>query len=497
MSGDYRLCAKNKGASINVLTRIGALFMLPDNDGFVPGDKYDVHRGVVGTGSFGTVKKATARSGNGKVVALKTINKRALPDLGLFVNEVEINAAIDHPNIAKLYETFEDSQNVYLVLELCHGGELFDHIISQGSFTEADTTYLMLQILRALYYMHNNDISHRDLKPENFLLVDKKSTISKNILKVIDFGIAKRFKRDHGKTVPMTTKTGTAYYVAPEVHSGSYDEKVDVWSCGVIMYIFLCGSPPFAGDDDRETMRVAMRGKLDFDTSFDHVSEGAKDLIRAMCNLNVAERLSAQQAVSSDWAQRPASDVERRASASHSDDFIQKLRRFGGINRFKRAALGIIAHRLDDVKIRKLRECFTRLDANGDGMLTLAELRDGCCDAGLTDPEVVEKLFTHIDADNSGEIGYTEFLASMIDRKQYIDKETCWEAFRVFDKDGSGHISLAEIETILRNNSDVSSRVSRRGNDNNDDIKELLRTIDADGDGQVSFDEFMQMMRHE
>merc|ERR1719334_1449185 len=152
---------------------------------------------------------------------------------------------MDHPNIIKLFETFEDHRNIYLVMELCSGGELFDRIIATGHFSEKEAAVLMQQIIRAVYYMHENSICHRDLKPENFLFMTK-DPIESNYLKIIDFGLSCKFSPDK----VMETKAGTPYYVAPQVLSGKYDHQSDIWSCGVIMYVLLCGYPPFFGDTD-------------------------------------------------------------------------------------------------------------------------------------------------------------------------------------------------------------------------------------------------------
>merc|ERR1719343_1402942 len=136
---------------------------------------------------------------------------------------------LDHPNIIKLYESFEDHRNIYLVMELAGGGELFDRIIDSGHFTEVQCAILMQQIVRAIYYMHENHVCHRDLKPENFLFTTKEK-IEKTSLKIIDFGLAHEFDEN---TV-LTTKAGTPYYVAPQVLQGKYDQAADLWSCGVI-----------------------------------------------------------------------------------------------------------------------------------------------------------------------------------------------------------------------------------------------------------------------
>ena len=148
---------------------------------------------------------------------------------------------MDHPNILKLNEVFQDDAKFYVVTELCLGGELFEQIVKRQSFSENDAAYIMEQILSSINYCHLNNICHRDLKPENILIEEGDS------VKVIDFGTAQTFTSDKG----MHNILGTPYYMAPEIFAKSgYNEKCDIWSVGVIMYILLTGRPPFYGKTD-------------------------------------------------------------------------------------------------------------------------------------------------------------------------------------------------------------------------------------------------------
>merc|ERR1719162_1725615 len=141
-----------------------------------------------------------------------------------FKQEIAIMKMMDHPDIIKLFETFEDHRNIYLIMELCSGGELFDRIIDAGHFTEVQAAVLMQQIFRAIYYMHENKVCHRDLKPENFLFASK-DPIEKCLLKIIDFGLSCVYTADQ----VLTTKAGTPYYLAPQVLAGKYDQLSDMW----------------------------------------------------------------------------------------------------------------------------------------------------------------------------------------------------------------------------------------------------------------------------
>jgi calcium-dependent protein kinase len=168
---------------------------------------------------------------------------------------------IDHPNVIKLYEIFEDKRYIYLVMEMCSGGELFDRIYEKinehKTYTEKEAARIFKQMMTAICHCHSNKICHRDLKPENLLFLNK----SDEDLKVIDFGLSRVFgEKDH----IMHTKVGTAYYVSPEILKGDYDEKCDIWSSGVILYILLTGIPPFNGESDNDIYRKIAKKKFSY-----------------------------------------------------------------------------------------------------------------------------------------------------------------------------------------------------------------------------------------
>jgi len=477
------------------------LAFLPDNKGRHPEEMYDLGNKVLGVGSFGSVKTGTNKKSK-QVVALKSVEKKSCKDLSVLQNEIDINKAMDHPNIARLYETFEDSQFIYIAMELCTGGEMFDLIIDQCHFNEAHASILMNQIFRAVHYMHTHSIVHRDLKPENFLIREKlkaagrgkKPEIDQNTqVKVIDFGIATRFDiaaSQRGEK-NLKTKAGTAYYLAPEVLQGKYNEKCDVWSCGVILYILLCGSPPFSGDTDDDIFKAVNKGKIAFDyEEFEGVSKEVKDLILNCCLKDVGKRLSAQQAVNSKWMKQPA--TTRQGSPDLNSNLIAKFKTFGSSNRFQKAARHIIAHHLNEDTLRALQDQFSSMDTDGDGELTLAELKAGCTGILEGKGEEIAQLFDTIDSDHSGSISYSEFLAATMDSKQFMKREVYWEAFRVFDLDQNGRITAKEFEQIMKN--DGADYNLPAGVGNAKEIAGMFKEADVDGDGEIDFTEFCAMM---
>merc|ERR1712151_640851 len=364
--------------------------------------------------------------------AIKTISKAQMKNVDRFRQEIAIMKMMDHPNVIKLYETFEDHRNIYLIMELCSGGELFDRIIESGHFTEQQAAVLMQQIIRAIFYMHENSICHRDLKPENFLFMTKEP-IHKNILKIIDFGLSCEFKPGQ----VLTTKAGTPYYVAPQVLAGKYDHMSDLWSCGVIMFVLLCGYPPFFGDTDAEVLSKVRLGNFSFNASdWKNVSDHAKNLIRMLLKMNPRDRYTAEQSLNHVWIKNKA---PKATGAKLAENMVDNLRGFRSQNKLKKAALQIIANQLNEDQIKALRDTFMQLDGNGDGKLTVAEMKEGITKAGFKEiPADLQQIMEDVDSDGSGVIDYAEFLAATLDRRVYMKEDVCWSAFRVFDRNGDG-----------------------------------------------------------
>jgi len=198
----------------------------------------------------------------------------------MLFNEINILKELDHPNIVKMFEFFEDDKRYYIVQEICKGGELFEEILARGKFTEKDAALLIKQVLSCINYCHANNIVHRDLKPENILLESNKEF---DQIKIIDFGTSLVY--DPNKK--LDEKLGTPYYIAPEVLNKNYGAKCDIWSLGVISYILLCGAPPFSGQTDNDIMKAVRAGKVSF--AGDHwkgISDSAKDFISQLLTYN-------------------------------------------------------------------------------------------------------------------------------------------------------------------------------------------------------------------
>ena len=328
----------------------------------------------LGSGNFAEVHQCK-RKADGLECAVKIIDKAKAGTLEAIQDEVAIMERIDHKNVVKLYEVFDESAKINLVMELVTGGELFDRIVARGSYTEADAAECVRQICDALAYMHANDICHRDLKPENILYA---SPADDAAIKLADFGLAKVVSE---KAI-MQTACGTPGYVAPEIlqntgfgievrfvatragdrrasarHGNcapraawpaltaprsrcarrSLAWQVDMWSVGVILYILLCGFPPFYEEELPRLFATIMAGRYDFPSPWwDTVSADAKDLVNKLLVVDPKKRLTAEQVLKHPWI------VSSAPAEAQLTEAVKSLKKYNAHRKLKKVTLGVI-----------------------------------------------------------------------------------------------------------------------------------------------------------
>jgi len=307
---------------------------------------YKFEKKELGSGNFAKVYKATTiKPGvqdSGVTVpanvAIKVIDKKKVEDMNDITREIEIMENCQHANVIRLYEIFDEKEKMNLVMELVTGGELFDEIVSRGSFTEKDSAKVMRTLCSALAYLHSKKVVHRDLKPENILLACKKEDLPPGVepeIKVADFGLA-RVISDKDM---MRTACGTPGYVAPEVlkNKGYSSGAVDLWSAGVILYILLCGFPPFYEEELPALFDQILKGRYDFPSPWwDNVSTGAKDLVKGLLTVDPAKRLTAEDVLKHQWICGNAPDTALNTS---------QLKKYNASRKLKAAAAKIIAQK--------------------------------------------------------------------------------------------------------------------------------------------------------
>lgn len=432
---------------------------------------------IMGSGAFATVRKVVHKDTN-TPRALKIIKKNPKQDSSRMYLEVDILKKLIHANIMQIFEFYEDKRNFYIITEFCEGGELFDKIVEKGSFKEDEAAWIMKQLISAINYIHSNKIVHRDLKPENILLDTKKN----NIIKIIDWGTARFFDKDKNKK--MNKISGTPYYIAPEVLFEKYDEKCDIWSCGVIMYIILCGYPPFNGETDNEILAKIKSGKFSFpDDEWASVSDDAKDLINCMLEFDPKKRYSASKCLDHNWLKETNKQI---VDTSLTKKALTNMKKFHAERKLQQASLTyIVNHLMSKEDKNELYVVFQKFDKNGDGVLSKDEIYDGYKEilGEIEAAKEVERIMKEVDFDKSGSIDYNEFLMACTNRQKLLNKEKLEQTFKMFDKDGNGSISANEIRSVL------GSALT-----DNKLIEQMISEVDDNGDKEISLKEFKEMM---
>jgi len=439
-------------------------------------DLYDVVK-QLGKGGYGKVYEVKNKK-TGEVRACKHLSKLNVKDLDKFRREIEIMKKMDHPNIIKIYEVFESERSLYIIMEECKGGEIFDriieHIQNKQMYSEKDAANIFQQVMSCIQYCHNQNICHRDLKPENLLYLNPGSE-KDNRIKVIDFGLSQACDR-------LKTKVGTAYYVSPEILNGNYTHLCDIWSAGVILYILLSGDPPFNGPNDNAIYNKVAQMKFSFpENKWKNISKEAKDLISHML-VPEKERFTASKVLEHDWFKN-AKDVPLSEIQFNEKNLFMNFAKGSFI---KKMGLMFIASRLDENEINNLKNVFSAFDTGKDGQISYEELRKGLMDmkSNKMTEEDIKKLFEALDVDQNGKIDYTEFIAATMDEANYYKHERLLEAFESFDKDGSGQISKGELLQTLK-----AEKCQEK------EIEKFIKAVDKDGNGKIRKEQFMALMK--
>ncbi|XP_029933105.1 calcium/calmodulin-dependent protein kinase (CaM kinase) II gamma 1 isoform X1 [Myripristis murdjan] len=294
-------------------------------------DEYQLYE-ELGKGAFSVVRRCVKKS-SGQEYAAKIINTKKLSarDHQKLEREARICRLLKHPNIVRLHDSISEEGFHYLVFDLVTGGELFEDIVAREYYSEADASQCISQILESVNHIHQHDIVHRDLKPENLLLASKMKGAA---VKLADFGLAIEVQGDQQAWFGFA---GTPGYLSPEVlRKDPYGKPVDIWACGVILYILLVGYPPFWDEDQHKLYQQIKAGAYDFPSpEWDTVTPEAKNLINQMLTINPAKRITAEQALKHPWVCQRSTV----ASMMHRQETVECLRKFNARRKLKGAIL--------------------------------------------------------------------------------------------------------------------------------------------------------------
>ena len=402
---------------------------------------------VLGSGVSGVVRLVTHKA-TGVKYAVKCL------DLGLvdtedqlmqLREEIFIMCQLDHPNIVRLEEVYESHSEIYLVQELCLGGELFDRLDEQPDYhyTEAECARLIKQMLCAVRYLHSKGIIHRDLKLENFLF---SSSAPDSELKMIDFGLSKHFQ--YGEIQQQAV--GTPYTVAPEVIRGQYDERCDIWAIGVIAFLLLSGDPPFGGCGGPEPLMVVrqniLNGNFEYQPAdiWDLVSDKAKQFINTLLVTNPKFRPTAVEAQKLDWLKEWAHRTNRDNDHTLNPNVVQALVNFKEFSDMRKLLCEVLSFTLLPDQIKDLRKEFETLDTEGSGEISLLSLKQvlvtnaGAGSLGALTEEEVEDIFNAMRVKKTETtIRWHEFIAAGLSQCE-VDDRNLRLAFDRLDNDHKG-----------------------------------------------------------
>ncbi|CAG9328169.1 unnamed protein product [Blepharisma stoltei] len=430
---------------------------------------------TIGHGSFGEVRTAVRKGCPRLTVAIKSISKEIIKgQINLLRTEVESLLTVDHPNIIRLYNVYEDGNSIHLILEYCKGGDLFTKITQQGHLSECEARRLMKKMLMSVAHLHSNNIVHRDLKPQHFLF-ENPDDLSE--LKLIDFGLSHKFVKYADQ---MHSSVGTLYYTAPEVLSGSYSNKCDLWSLGVILYAMLSGDLPFYGSISC-IMKNINSGIFSMDGEiWSKVSQNAKDLIRGLICKDENQRLNAEDALKQPWF-----EMIPKESPKFDKCLLNSLKEYRKSNLFQKEAMNILAKHLPEKEIWTLKNAFLSLDAEGIGSIAAENLtrRLSSIENDLSKPEAAE-ITIAIDRRNSGRIFYSDFLAAALFTSKIYEEQFIEIAFKFFDTEQNGYLTRDNFEQTLMN----------LGKDINLDEHQELTKIFKNSNEKITFQEFRNML---
>lgn len=486
-----KIFTSSTGISCKEEIPINTQLIIQSNSG-TPKMKYKLIE-KLGKGSYGTVWKVKHKP-TGLIRAMKKIPKSNKDEEEVIVNEIELLKKMDHPNIVKIFEFYSNEIEYCLITEHCSGGELYKVIQDKGPLSEPVVANIMYQLFSAINYCQKRyRIIHRDLKPENIMVDSYDNETGFYSVKIIDFGTAKirQQKKLENKVI------GSFYFIAPEVFDRKYNEKCDLWACGIIMYILLSARLPFNGITEKEIIENIQKGYYDLKKEpMNQISKEAKGLIYNLLQVRPENRISTEDALNHNWfckfeTRKHLCDNINKESL---EKIIENLRHYSSQNKLGQVVLAFLVHNIHEFlpDVKEINKLYLKLNESNDGKLTkeqmkgvvksILDIKDDVLTANLY--EKIEVLFDKMDNDNNGFIEYEEFCRAAVDKKIFTQKEVLKYAFNFLDKDQSGDICIKELEEIF----------GIAGSKTEQLLNEIIKEVDPDSNGGISYKKFESMM---
>jgi calcium-dependent protein kinase len=439
----------------------------------------------IGEGYSGKVAKATLKSSPQQVYAIKSIltsklNKKARD---YFKAELDIVKELDHPNIAKFFECYEDSDAFHLVLEYVPGGDLAKLVEKQPILSEDLIRKFFFQAMYAVNYLHHIGITHRDLKLDNFLLNSTDETTAD--LKMIDFGFAKKYR-----TTALNSVVGSPWYIAPEIIAKvkPYTQACDNWSLGVMLYIMLFAEPPFKGRNTEQIFQSVTNSQLNL-SDYKHArrSQESRDLLASLLRKDPSQRIPLSEALQSPWFFPIYRDLKFNWGTEIKKKISKKLRKAKLPNRFSQEVVRIMVKLFHDTpEFKEHTKAFFLCDLLCKGMLAQPEIIQLFSEAGMAISETqANQLMDSLLLKTKAVVKCSEFIVAMIDSSFYQDQSRLKLTFDRFDIENRGFLTKDNLRSCFW----------RFGYDLDDkSINDMVTEFGPDKQDQITFDRFAKVM---
>ena len=431
---------------------------------------------------------------SGCIRSMKIIKKEFIDlqeDEKNFMKEIAILRTLDHVGILKIYEFYQDAKCFYLIMEFCSEGDLFEIIQNEAPLNEYTACHIIYQVLSAIAYCHSSNIVHRDIKAD-CILVESTETVNFNgetfplyHIRLSEFSSARSFNSYQ----KLTKKIGTSYYIAPEVLNKNYNEKCDIWSIGVLLFILLCGKPPFWGVNDKEILDKVQLGIPDWrKEEWENISQEGQDFVKSLLNIKWNNRPSASEALQNKWFKKylykhPVKNEVVQDLYNNIVGFKTDPMMF-----FQQATLAYMVHHLlQKEEFSQIKNLYNLIDNNGGGKMEYQEVCEGFKQYININEKEVTKIFKYIDQGQTGYIEYEEFIRACINKDDLLSEDNLKKAFALFTK--SENVESVSIScTNFKNILGLSSKFTDKQWEN------IIKTIDKNGDNEIEYDEFRDMM---
>ena len=511
---------------VNMKVKINDLIMEHQSS---PWEYYEEIK-TIGSGTYGTVKKVCLKKDPLTVRAMKIIPKDNVVqgvDYLKVLDEIAILKKLDHPNIMKIFECFDDEKNIYIISDFCDQGDLLGKLEKLGKMNEIVVKFLMEQIFNAVAYLHSKNFLHGDIKLENILLYTitsknrgKRFTIinsdinemielrrefrsnsetkrTKNYvndmlnyeIKLIDFGCSKYFVNKN-KHTRLSGIIGTSIYCSPEVVDDLYDELSDEWSCGVLMYILLSGEPPFQGESEEEIFQKIKKCKYDFNPKeFDEVSDNCKDLIKKLLEPNKKKRIKACDALKHPFFTE-FFNPSKAMTANKDLNILRKLiNTKKPASKFHEAMYAYICNNFLSIdEEKKLRPVFRYIDKEGKNTFGKEELNKCLKEIHIDlSEEGLDEIFKIIDSNQNNKIEYQEFLRVACDKNVLLSEENLRNSFLALNEgEEKEFIDANIIKKFIFHDAEIQDDI----------LNEYLEQFGLKRDEKMNFEQFCDILRN-